>query len=276
MIPASRISPAATSLLNFFPQPTGAGLKNNYQLIASNPNNNNNINLQVSEPITTKDRINVNISRQSRNSANVQTFGFPDPQNGSGENVSLSYAKTLQPTLVNTFSVGINRNVINRLSYFSDGANVAAELGIEGVLETPATYGPPTLSLQNFSSLSDGTPSESHATTLNLSDSLAKSKGKHNMVYGISGSSRYTDSLTATNARGTFGFTGVNTEQVVNGLPTTSSTNPTGYDLADLLLGMPRRRRFPPISTSMAITRSTIARRRPPHLLMTISGPPRV
>ena len=236
---ASRISPAATALLNFFPQPTGAGLKNNYQLIASNPSNNNNVNLQISEPVTTKDRINVNLSRQSRSSAQVQTFGFLDPQNGSGENLSVSYSKTLRPTLVNTFSIGVNRNVNDRLSYFSNGANIAAQLGINGLLKTPATYGPPTLGLQYFSSLNDGTPSESHATTFNLSDSIAKSKGKHNMQFGVSGSSRYTNSLVANNARGNFGFTGVNTEQVVGGLATTSTTNPTGYDLADLLLGMP-------------------------------------
>ena len=239
IIPSSRISPTAAALLNFFPQPTGAGLKNNYQLIASNPSNNNNINLQVSDPITPKDRINVNLSRQSRSSAQVQTFGFTDPTNGSGENLSVSYSKTLRPTLVNTFNIGVNRNVINNLSYFSNGANVAAELGIEGIFETPATYGPPSLGLQNFSGLNDNTPTENHATTFNLSDSLAKSKGKHNLQFGVNGASRYTNSLTASNARGNFGFTGVNTEQLVNGLPTTSTANPTGYDLADLLLDLP-------------------------------------
>jgi len=56
IIAPSLISPAATALLKYFPQPTGTGLRNNYQLIASNPNNNNNFNLQVSDPITTKDR----------------------------------------------------------------------------------------------------------------------------------------------------------------------------------------------------------------------------
>ncbi len=239
MIPLSRISTAATSLLNFFPSPTGAGLKNNYQFIASNPANTNNVNVQVSDPITAKDRINLNISHQTRSSDSVQSFGFRDPTNGSGGNMSLSYSKTLQPTLVNTFTIGANRNVIDNLSFFSNGVNVAGELGINGVLATPATYGPPSLSFSNFTGLTDGTPSESHATTFSLTDSVAKTKGKHNLSLGVTGSSRYTDSLTASNARGTFGFTGVNTEQLVGGVATTTLTNPTGYDLADLLLGLP-------------------------------------
>jgi len=103
------------------------------------------------------------------------------------------------------------------------------------VLATPATYGPPTIGLSNFSSLSDGTPSTNHSTQFSLTDSIAKSKGKHNMAVGITGTQRYTNSLTASNARGNFGFTGVNTEDIVNG----AAVSNTGYDLADLLLGLP-------------------------------------
>ena len=239
MIPSSMISPTATSLLNFFPQPTSTGLRNNYQLIASNPNNTNNFNLQVSDPITTKDRININLSRQSRQSANIQPYDFKDPTNGWGGNLSVSYSKTLQPTLVNAFTVSANRNVTNNLSYFSYGANVASELGIEGVLAAPATYGPPTIGLSNFSSLSDGTPATNHSTQFSLTDAIAKSKGKHNMAFGLTGTQRYTNSLTATNARGQFTFSGINTEDYINGAATTSAANPTGYDLADLLLGLP-------------------------------------
>jgi hypothetical protein len=52
---------------------------------------------------------------------------------------------------------------------------------------------------------------------------------------GLTGTQRDTNSLTANNARGTFNFSGVNTEDVVSGL----AVQNTGYDLADLLLGLP-------------------------------------
>ncbi len=245
MIPVSRLNPTALALLNYIPNPTGVGIKNNYQFVASNPNDNTNVNLQVSEPLTTKDRINVNLSHQSRNSDQVQAFGFRDPNSGSGGNMSVSYSRTLQPTLVNTLTIGANRNVTNNLSFFSNGTNVAGTLGINGVLATPATYGPPSLSFTNFTRLSDGTPSENHSTTYNLSDSLVKNKGKHTVQFGGQISSRLSNTLTANNARGSFTFSGLATEPVVNGVASASNivnnqvTAFYGYDMADFLLNAP-------------------------------------
>ncbi len=239
MIPSSRLNSSALGLLNaFYPQPTGVGLVKNYEFDASNPSNTNTFTGQISEPITTKDRLNINMSAQDRNSATYQTFGFRDPTSGGGKALTVSYARTIRPTLVNTFSAAINRNNTNNLSYFSFGTNIAAEYGINGVLATPATYGPPTLSFtggSQLATLNDGTPSTNHSTTFTLTDSVAKTKGKHNIAFGITGSKRETNSLTASNARGSFSFTGVNTEQIVNG----SGVSGTGYDFADYLLGLP-------------------------------------
>jgi len=235
MIPASRLNSSALGLLSFYPQPTGIGLVKNYEFDASNPSNTNTFTSQITEPITTKDRLNINMSAQDRNSATYQTFGFRDPTSGGGKAMQVSYAHTIQPTLVNTFTVAINRNNTNNLSYFSNGTNVAAEYGITGVLATPATYGPPTLSFQNYNNLTDSTPSTNHSTTFTLTDAIAKTKGKHNIAFGITGSKRETNSLTASNARGMFSFTGAGTEGFVSG----SAIPNSGYDLADYLLGLP-------------------------------------
>ncbi|HXE62520.1 MAG TPA: carboxypeptidase regulatory-like domain-containing protein [Bryobacteraceae bacterium] len=242
IIPQSRISSAALGLLKFYPSPTAIGLVKNYEFDASNPNNNNTVNGQLSIPITALDRVNINLSAQSRDSARIQTFGYRDPTSGGGKSLSVSYSRTLQPTLVNTFSVSVNRNTTNNLSYFSNGENIAGELGINGVLATPLTYGPPTLSFQGSSglaSLSDSTPSTNHSFTYSLTERIVKNIGKHTIQVGATGSKRQSNSLVANNARGNFQFSGVNTEQVVNGSPVSSLANPTGYDLADFLLGLP-------------------------------------
>ncbi len=237
IIPQSLISSQAVGLLNYYPTATGVGLVKNYEFDASNPSNSNNVSATVSDPITPKDRINVNISAQSRNSASIQTFGFKDPTSGGGKALSISYSRTIRPTLVNNFSVSVNRNNTNNSSYFSTlGINVAAQDGINGVLATPATYGPPSLSFQNFAGLSDGYPSTNHSATFSLTDSITKSKGKHNMSFGLTGSKRESNSLVANNARGSFSFTGVSTQQIVNGSPVPKGT---GYDMADFLLGLP-------------------------------------
>lgn len=240
IIPQSRLSPSALALLSFYPSPTGIGLVKNYEFDASNPSNTNTFTSQISEPITTKDRLNINMSAQSRNSATFQTFGFRDPTSGGGKALTISYARTLQPTLVNTFSASVNRNVTNNLSYFSYGANIAALDGINGVLSTPATYGPPTLSFSNFNSLNDNTPSTNHSSTFTLTDSVAKSRSKHNFVIGATASKRESNSLTASNSRGTFSFTGASTsQQAVNSSGVLGPVANTGYDLADFLLGLP-------------------------------------
>jgi hypothetical protein len=55
------------------------------------------------------------------------------------------------------------------------------------------------------------------------------------MTYGALFQRRQNNVITTAGARGSFSFTGVETEQVVNGLPVAG----TGYDLADYLLNLP-------------------------------------
>jgi hypothetical protein len=239
IIPVSRIDPAAAGLLKYFPLPTGNGLVNNYQLIRNNPANNTNVNAQVIVPITARDRVNVNLSHQSRDSSALQNFGFIDPTSGSGGNMSISYSRTISPTTVNTFQVSANRNATVNSSYFSFGSDIAADLGINGVLSTPSTYGPPTVSFSNFSTLNDGTPTANHSTSYNLSDSVSTTRGSHTFVFGVQASTRQSNTLTSQLARGSFSFSGQSTEQTVDGARVNTKENPTGYDLADFLLGLP-------------------------------------
>ncbi len=243
IIPQSRLNSAALGLLTFYPSPTGVGLVKNYEFDASNPSNSNTLSSSLIIPITPKDRVNVNISAQSRNSATIQTFGFRDPTSGGGKSLSVSYSRTLRPTLVNNFSASVNRNSTNNLSFFSNGVNIAALYGINGILATPPTYGPPTLSFQGGSQLaglSDSVPSTNHSTTFSLTEGFVKNLGKHTIQVGITGSKQESNRLTANNARGTFSFTGVNTQQQVTGANGVATSVPnTGYDLADFLLGLP-------------------------------------
>jgi hypothetical protein len=243
IIPQNRISPAAAGLLGFYPGPTGVGLVKNYEFDTSNPSNRDTVNARFSVPLTDRDRINVNLSAQSRDGAGIQTFGYRDPRTGGGKSLSVSYSRTIQPTLVNTLSVSVNRNNTNNLSYFSNGENIAEKFGIQGIFATPLTYGPPTISFgggSGLATLSDGTPSTNHSLTLSLNDRLVKNVGKHTIQIGVSGSKRASNSLVASNARGTFQFTGVNTQQqAVNSSGVLGPVPGTGYDLADFLLGLP-------------------------------------
>ena len=159
IIPSSQINPIANALLQYIPVPNAPGIKNNYQLIGANPSNNDNLQVVVNQTISSKDRLNGNVSFQDRNSATTNAFGFKDPGNGTGLNSSLVYSRTISRNLINSLTLSLSRNLTRQFSYFSNGTDIEGELGINGVFDTPLTYGPPSLSFSNFSGLSDGTPS---------------------------------------------------------------------------------------------------------------------
>ena len=215
VIPASRINTTALGLLSFIPLPNAGGLRNNYQLIAANPSNSHNLQVVVNHTLTSKDRLALNLSYQSRDSATIQNFGFRDPSTGSGINTRLSYSRTFSRSLINTLSFQFSRNVTSNYSFFSYGQNIEDELGITGAFVTPLTYGPPVVSFNNFGSLSDGLPSLTRIQTAGLTDSLIWIKGQHTVTYG--GNFRRgqeNNTLTNSNARGSFNFTGIATQEI--------------------------------------------------------------
>ena len=235
MIPSSLISPIANSLLQYIPLPNATGTRNNYQLIGANPSNNDNLQAVVQQTIDSKDRLNANVSFQDRNSASTNAFGFRDPTTGSGLNSSLVYSRTISRNLINSLTFSLSRNLTHQNSFFSNGTDIEGELGINGVFDTPLTYGPPSLSFSNFSGLSDTSPSITRAQTTGITDALIQVHGKSTITYGGLFQRRQNNLITTSGARGSFTFTGVETEEVVNGLPVSG----TGYDFADYLLSLP-------------------------------------
>ena len=235
-IPASRINRTALGLLGFIPLPNALGIRNNYQLIASNPSNNSNIQVMINQTISTKDRMALNFNHQGRDAENIQAFGFRDNTTGSGVSSNLSWTHTFSRSLINNAAYAFSRNVANNYSFFSNGQNIASQLGITGVTQSPVAYGPPTVSFTNFNALTDALPSLSHTQTASFTDSMTYIRAKHTVTYGLNFQKRQNNVQTNQNARGSFSFTGIGTQQIgAGGLPVTG----TGYDLADLLLDKP-------------------------------------
>ena len=81
-----------------------------------------------------------------------------------------------------------------------------------------------------------GIPTTTAVNTLNLSESFTYRRGKHNWGWGGQWSKAMTNTLTDSNGRGTFTFSGLSTSNFdANGQPIAE----TGWDLADFLLGRP-------------------------------------
>ena len=238
VIPLTRINPASLALLQYFPSPMSSGLIQNYNLVGSTPNNNNNIGTRLNMPLNRKDRLNFNVQFQKRSSETLQLFGFRDDTAGSGLSAQAGWNHSFAPRFNNSASVTLSRNNNTLTPYFAYTNNVAAELGIQGTSQAPINYGPPNLSFTNFGALTDGSASVTRNQTMTFTDALTfVFKKKHNLSFGYTYNRLQQNSLTYQNARGAYSFSGLVTSGIgSNGQPVSG----TGFDFADFLLGFPQ------------------------------------
>ncbi len=169
------------------------------------------------------------------------------------EGYSLASSYTISyGRLTSTATLNWNRSHTLAANYFTNGAiNPAQTLqGNDGTMSAlnvggnpviygnPFYFGVPSVSLTQFSGLSDTTPSESVNQTISFTDFVAYRHGKHNLRVGGDIRRIHADSIGGTNALGSFTFSGFATESAAD----QNSANPTsGSAIADLLLGLPQQ-----------------------------------
>ncbi len=237
IIPPGRVDPIAQKLLNYFPLPNQPGVVNNYQFLASVPQDTDNFGLRIQRNVTKKDRLSLRLNLQRRDGAVDQPFGFQDTVSGSGLNTNLGWTRNLSARVVSNAQVTFNRNRGETTPFFANGTDVAAELGIAGTSGNPLNYGPPGLNFTNFGALSDATPILTRNQSQSASESVIWSHGTHTFTWGLQFSRSDLNTRTDQNGRGTFNFTGLATSALdARGLP----VNGTGFDLADFVLGLPQ------------------------------------
>ena len=232
IIPASRISSTASSLLSFYPQPNLPLAARNYQTSWNGTSNSHSVGTRVSNiRIGNKDRLNANFNYQGSNSSSPNLFAFEDSGSGRGLNTGLQWSHSFRSRLINTANVSFSRMRQQTLPYFAYSRNVAAELGIGGTSQDPMNWGPPNLGFTNYATLSDGNFSLMRNQTAAIGDSLLVVHGQHNTAFGASFRRMQFNQLADTNGRGTWTFNGQMTAE--------PGQAKTGYDLADFLLGLP-------------------------------------
>jgi hypothetical protein len=235
-IPASRISATATALLKYFPEPNLPFAARNYQASWSGLNNSHNVNSRVLNiKIGSKDRLNFGLGYQGSNSVSPNLFQFIDTGSGSGLNVNLGWSRNITARLTNNLQSSFSRMRQESSPYFANRENMAAELKIAGTSQNPMNWGPPALSFTNYAGLTDGNSSLNRNQTSSVGDNLVWVHGQHNFTFGGDYRRQQFNQFADSNGRGTYTFNGSATSLLVNGI----AQSGTGYDLADLLLGMP-------------------------------------
>ena len=264
MIPPSSIVSQATELLTYYPKPnlTGSTNQYNYHLLTTAQTNqtqagvryNRSLGANATQPgggrggggggrrsqntnQGLRQSFNVNYNWTRSASDNVSMF----PQLG-GKSQSDSNAVQAGYTIgyhrvTSIFNVNWNRAQSQNTNYFTDGLDIATQLGILGpggvaLNSSPLNYGLPSVAMSNISGLTQTQPNFSVSQTFSASEVLSWVHGKHNLRFGGDYRRVHRDFLGGSNATGTFTFTGLFTQDGTN--------QNTGSPIADFLLGLPQ------------------------------------
>lgn len=145
--------------------------------------------------------------------------------------VTLTWNRTISPTMLNEFRFGFNRSVTYRLSETSFTQDYAKELfGLQNLATQPIVFGVPSFNVTGFGSI--GSISQAIGATdenLQFTDNFSVIRGKHNMRTGFQLSRQAYFQVTNFSGNPSFSFDGR-----YSGLQTTA-----GVGLADFLLGVP-------------------------------------
>ncbi|HET7220058.1 MAG TPA: TonB-dependent receptor [Vicinamibacterales bacterium] len=184
-------------------------------------------------PLPTRSVLNASLGyRQSSNSASSTFPTIGGSSDTKGWNLPVSWLLT-KGRFINTLTVTYNRNSSASTNLYAYNTNITGNAGIEGVSSDPFDWGIPSLSFTTIADLRDRTPSRRVDQRIAISNSTVHPWRQHSFRWG--GEFRYLrlDSLSNSNPRGSYVFTGLYTsalagDRVVPG---------TGLDFADFLLG---------------------------------------
>jgi trimeric autotransporter adhesin len=272
----NRISPQAAALLQYYPTPniTPTGRQGyNYQTITTAGNNAGTAALRyvrnfgqsgggffgggrgqaANAPKTLRQNINFNGSYSHTAADNRNIFlplGGKTQTNGYGitAGYTIGYGR-----FTNNASINWNRSHSTLTNYFTNVSDPLAGTGIS--IPKPVIgsdpgiyYGLPSVSISNFTGLTQALPSDVINQTISFSDFVSYSHKKHNMRFGFDIRRVHADSIGGTNVVGAFTFTGYATQNPATVSACTPSSTvscpiqpASGYGFADFLLGRPQQ-----------------------------------
>jgi hypothetical protein len=226
VIPQSRISQQAMSLLKWYPLPNFASSpRYNYQIPIVGTSDQDSVMTNLNKVISQKDQIGGTFAYQRTSGRTPNIFDFTDTSGTSGINTSIYFSHRFTTRFFARFAFQYSRLSSHTTPYFANRENVAGEAGILGNNQDPLYWGPPSLTFSSgIAGLSDGQQSLNRNQTGALSYSSYWNHRSHNVQFGADLKRLQFNSLGQQNPRGSFAFTGAAT---------------SGSDFADFLLGIP-------------------------------------
>jgi hypothetical protein len=266
-IPLGCIAPQAAALLSgspglpqFFPAPNLAGYAQNYHLLTTAQSNSTQAGVRYMRGLGKnatqpggrgsfirgrngqtqglRQSISFNYNWSHTAQDNVSLFPQLGGNSASDANSAQAGYTVGYNKVTNILNASWNRSTSQTTNFFTNGADIATEIGILGpggnaLNASPLNYGVPNITLGNLTGLNQLQPGFSLAQTISISETLSWIHGKHNLRFGGDYRRVHRDFLGGSNSTGTFTFSGLFTEDAAH-----DST--TGASLADFLLGLPQ------------------------------------
>ncbi|MGH9585835.1 MAG: TonB-dependent receptor [Acidobacteriaceae bacterium] len=262
-IPGQCVSAQATRLLSYIPLPNLPGHFQNYRMISTAQTNTTMVGARLvhnfgsggnnfafgnmirrfmgmaSQGIHQNLNGNFNYSHSASDNLNIfPTLGGKSQSQGYSLGVGYSISKG---HLSNNLNLRWNRSNEQTLNNFTNGADVAAQIGLNGLPTNPLLYGLPDVTFNQFTSITEQQPSFRTNQTIELSEGTSWMHKKHNFRFGADVHRVHLDLLGQTNSTGTYTFTGLYTEAPGTDPNIPAGEATSGSSLADLLLGLPQQ-----------------------------------
>jgi hypothetical protein len=229
VVPVSLISPQALSLLRFYPMPNFTSASNyNYQTAIRNKNETDQFQGRVNKTINRTNQIQSQFSFQDSRTQAANLFGFLDTTDILGYDVNVSLNHRFTQRLFMTYKIDFSRQSTTVTPQFANKENVSGEAGITGNLQDPRDWGPPSLGFSSgIAGLSDGTTAANKNQTAWVGLTGYFIRSPHNFTFGADYKRQEFNSISQSNPRGSFTFTGAGTgndfQDFLTGVVDTSS-----------------------------------------------------
>lgn len=239
VIPAQRISPVATKMLQFYPPPSNAAVTGNLVLSASRLNTTDTFDTRLDHNFTTSSRIMGRVSIQNPRTGEPNYYGnignaSNPPLVQRRRSGTVQYTHTLSPTMIVNVHYGLSHMFGTRAAW-SDGFDVT-QLGFAANFrDGQQVRAIPVTSVTGYSAIGNGAQNYSTQTAHSFLGSLTKIKGSHTLKTGAEYRTIYNNQLQNSVASGNLAF-GSNFTQGPN--PNQASTT-AGNGVATMLLGIP-------------------------------------
>ena len=232
IIPASRIDPISKKLLEYYPAANLAGRSNNYQRSGLAPVNKDLFILRMDYVESSKSQWSGRYSWGDENQSNSGLSLDGTTVLTNYEQYMGSNTRTFSPTTVNEARFGYSRFFNSIGTYLAFTQDVVSKIGIPGLKSgDPVQWGIPNVTINNYSSIGDGTegPYANNNNTLQFVDNFSWIRGKHTFRFGGEFRREHYDQDGNQFARGQFTF---QPNATVN-----PATKTGGDSFADYLLG---------------------------------------